>query len=118
MAYLIGTDEAGYGPNLGPLVVAATVWEVPRNTQVADLIDLLGEGIATQPQRGEVARRAKVVIGDSKRLYQSGKGLQHLEAGLWPALACLGTVPQSWQEIWRLLAPGAAIDAPCLVCRL
>ena len=22
----IGTDEAGYGPNLGPLVVAATAW--------------------------------------------------------------------------------------------
>ena len=28
MAYLIGTDEAGYGPNLGPLVVSATVWRV------------------------------------------------------------------------------------------
>ena len=29
MQYLLGTDEAGYGPNLGPLVVTATVWEVP-----------------------------------------------------------------------------------------
>lgn len=28
MGILIGTDEAGYGPNLGPLVVAATAWEV------------------------------------------------------------------------------------------
>ena len=28
MGFLIGMDEAGYGPNLGPLVVAATVWEV------------------------------------------------------------------------------------------
>jgi hypothetical protein len=28
MGILIGMDEAGYGPNFGPLVVAATVWEV------------------------------------------------------------------------------------------
>ena len=29
MGILIGMDEAGYGPHLGPLVVAATAWEVP-----------------------------------------------------------------------------------------
>ena len=29
MGVFIGMDEAGYGPNLGPLVVTATVWEVP-----------------------------------------------------------------------------------------
>ena len=28
MTLVIGTDEAGYGPNLGPLVVAASLWRV------------------------------------------------------------------------------------------
>lgn len=29
MGILIGMDEAGYGPNYGPLVVAATAWHAP-----------------------------------------------------------------------------------------
>ena len=29
MGILIGMDEAGYGPNYGPLVVAATAWYAP-----------------------------------------------------------------------------------------
>ncbi len=28
MAWMIGIDEAGYGPTLGPLAVAATVWRI------------------------------------------------------------------------------------------
>jgi hypothetical protein len=29
MGILIGMDEAGYGPHLGPLAIAATAWQVP-----------------------------------------------------------------------------------------
>ena len=28
MPYIAGTDEAGYGPNLGPLTITAALWHV------------------------------------------------------------------------------------------
>ena len=37
MGILIGMDEAGYGPNLGPLVVAATAWEVEGRGRAFEL---------------------------------------------------------------------------------
>ena len=36
MTLVIGTDEAGYGPNLGPLAVAATVWHVAAAPDVVE----------------------------------------------------------------------------------
>lgn len=105
--YLLGTDEAGYGPNLGPLVVSATVWEVPDGTSDDDLRRRLAPVVASSPGRRNAAGPARVVLGDSKVLYQSGKGLQHLEYGLWAAMGLLGHRPSSWREVWEVLAPGS-----------
>ena len=52
MGYLIGTDEAGYGPNLGPLVISATVWEAPDGVGGEDLFDRLGHVISSRPEKG------------------------------------------------------------------
>ena len=38
MTLLIGTDEAGYGPNLGPLVVAATAWWIDARAEAAEAV--------------------------------------------------------------------------------
>ncbi len=43
MGILIGMDEAGYGPNFGPLVVAATAWEVESGEQGAGSREWNGE---------------------------------------------------------------------------
>ena len=48
MPYLIGTDEAGYGPNLGPLVISTTAWRLPD--------DGLGAWISVTRRRSSYVR--------------------------------------------------------------
>ncbi len=105
MTYLIGTDEAGYGPNLGPLVISATLWEVPDGVRSDDLYGRLAAAIV--PVRSREDGAARVVMADSKTLYQAGKGLRLLERGLWAAFALWGHWPRTCTEVWELLAPGA-----------
>ena len=106
MRHLIGTDEAGYGPNLGPLTIGATVWRLPASVETDDLFSLLGETIVQKPGHAD---RDHLPIADSKVLYQSGKGLGHLERGLFAGLALLGHRPESWRELFAVLAPQVLI---------
>ena len=64
MGYLIGTDEAGYGPNLGPLVISATVWEAPDGVGGEDLFGRLGHVIASELDG--VSRQRRPVRGDGR----------------------------------------------------
>ena len=112
MAFLIGTDEAGYGPNLGPLVVAATLWEVPDRLLTANLYDRLTPEVIAAPQprasgraaNGQPASPAPLLLADSKVVYQSASGIAALERGVLATLAAIGNVPQSWQALWQTLA--------------
>lgn len=85
----IGIDEAGYGPNLGPLVVAATAWRVPRGT--ANLYDTLADAITSQPKRTD----PRLHIADSKVVYKPGGGLAALERSVF---ASCGS-PTRWSEL-------------------
>ena len=62
---VIGTDEAGYGPNYGPLVITATVWK----TNSEDCFS---------PFAG-VLREFGITIDDSKKIYHGGETLSALE---------------------------------------
>ncbi len=129
MAYLIGTDEAGYGPFLGPLVVAATVWEVPPELLATDLYDSLAPRVQRTPrvlrrkQRSHSPPAARggdasspvsaivphaadrpLLIADSKLVYRSHGTLSELERGLFAALASLNTPCTTWRVLLHQLA--------------
>ncbi len=77
--WVIGVDEAGYGPNLGPLVVAATAWRIDDQLSESEIIQALADDF---PPRRYAVGCTHIPLGDSKVLYQSGKSLDSLEAGL------------------------------------
>ncbi len=107
MPFLIGTDEAGYGPNLGPLVVAATVWQTPPRTAPEDLYRLLKPCVSCQPEEQRLA------IADSKLLYKPGLGLAALEQVVLGILALRQQPVADWPSLWRSLA---GIDEGDLRC--
>jgi len=108
VGFLIGTDEAGYGPNLGPLVISASVWRVPEGVRPGDLYGRLRDVVVPTPARVAENRSSRVAMADSKVLYQPGKGLADLERGLLATLALLDRRPRTWREAWDALAPESA----------
>lgn len=107
MALLIGTDEAGYGPNLGPLVISATAWRVAEDDLRRDLYETLGECVCAETAN---RRDPRIAIADSKKLYQPGGGLASFERGVLAALRMLDLAPLRWREIWAALDPTCAQD--------
>jgi hypothetical protein len=138
MGILIGMDEAGYGPNLGPLVVAATAWEVAeeRGASGEERAEDLGFGVQRSGRGGVATKSAihdpkseidavdlyrllrsvvaksaserRIAIADSKVLYKPGLGLRQLERGVHAMLAAV----EQAATCWSALTDGANAD-PC-----
>jgi hypothetical protein len=109
MPYLIGMDEAGYGPNLGPLVISVSVWWLPENVADADLYDVLAECVRHGDEACDTLSTtglpdARIAIADSKLLYHPGGGLALLERGLLSVLSALGHDACDWRTLWQVLA--------------
>ncbi len=98
MTLLIGIDEAGYGPNYGPLCIGATAWEVKAESgggkaEGVDLYQLLDNIVSPVPDKNRVA------IADSKLLYKPKQGLRHLERGVLTGLLALNRPATDWQSL-------------------
>jgi hypothetical protein len=105
MPYLIGTDEAGYAPNLGPLVISATAWEVDRRVDDDRLYEIVEDVVCALPRDAHAGR---VAWADSKVLYSPGLGLTALERGMLAALGLIDCIPADWRALWQTLDGEAA----------
>ena len=103
MTLLIGTDEAGYGPNLGPLLVAATAWRVATPAEDAETV-LTKAMLEVDAATG--ARRSTPLWADSKQIYRGGAGFDRLERGVLIGLGLAsGGLPGRWAELAESVGP-------------
>jgi len=76
MAWVVGIDEAGYGPNLGPLLQAAVAVKLPDDddagwNHLRSIVKRIGEKHA-----------APLLIDDSKKVHSGKHGFARLHDGL------------------------------------
>ena len=101
----IGIDEAGYGPNFGPLVMTAVAWHVDDDLADADLWQTLRR-VACRCGR---KRNDRLLVDDSKKVYRSGDGLDDLESTVLAVLE--STEPNTLCDLLdHLGAPGHEIE--------
>jgi hypothetical protein len=100
MRWVVGIDEAGYGPNLGPLVQAAVAARLPADDPA---------GFATHAAHLRRAGRGdgRLVVDDSKRVNVGPHGFAKLERGLAAVGGVAGTLGE-WLAAHAL--PGVLDD--------
>lgn len=96
----IGIDEAGYGPNLGPMVMAAVVAE-SRDDRRPDIWTDLGEVVGRANSGAD-----RVWVDDSKAICAAGRGRDRLEATALALVAATGREAPAHLGAW-LAAVGA-----------
>ena len=94
-------DEAGYGPNLGPLVVTVTRWTTPGSPDECEFYELLRDAIAVDGH----ADWSRLHVADSKQVYTGNHGFESLETSALALLRCLGDSPATFLQLWQQLDP-------------
>jgi len=98
MTLIVGTDEAGYGPNLGPLVVAATVWRTEVDADQAEA------------RCAAAAESLGGLWGDSKTVFRDG-GFAALERGALAGVAVRSGIPRDWRSLLAAIEAAGLEDA-------
>ncbi len=107
MPWIVGIDEAGYGPNLGPFVMTSVACRVPESLASLDLWQALREAVRRHPSPDD----GRLLIDDSKLVYSTTLGLSTLEASVLATLSPWRHGAEiALAEYIRWLCPGSATE--------
>ena len=126
--WIIGIDEAGYGPNLGPLVMTSVACRLPDDGAGLDFWQRLGPAVRRCADRSD----APILVDDSKLVYGSTQGLAGLERNVLATLAsraaetalplagyaaqmCPGAAADLGGEVWYRGTTGLPAEVPAAV---
>ena len=101
MAILVGIDEAGFGPLLGPLVVSSSTFSLPYHLLKSDLWEILRKSVSQSRKR----LAGRLLITDSKKAFSKSLGIQQLQRTVLASLKCLGKEPTTSAELMGILCP-------------
>jgi ribonuclease HII len=104
MPWLIGIDEAGYGPNLGPLVMTSVAFQIPPEPNGVNLWHVLAAAVRGPDDPAD----DRLLIADSKKVYSSTRGLLGLEVGALAPLAFTRALPLA--QLIEQLCPAASAE--------
>ncbi|MCK4852587.1 MAG: hypothetical protein KAS86_05660, partial [Candidatus Omnitrophica bacterium] len=85
MAYVLGIDEAGLSPVVGPLVVSGSLFRTAEQDEGANFWRLLEGCVSNRPKNAA----GRLVVADSKKLHKKGD-FSRLEEGIFSFLYCRG----------------------------
>ena len=108
MGIIIGMDEAGYGPNLGPLVITATVWRVPDEPRRTDFWKSLGSVVSQSATKDE----KRIHVADSKEVYSPSRGLRPLERSIQTVFGLMPHDSSSFRNLCDWLMTSDFAGAP------
>ena len=108
MGILVGIDEAGYGPLLGPLTVSAAAIRMSDEQIRGDHWGILKKAISKEKR----SLKGRLLIADSKKAYNRKAGPVHLRRTVLAVLKCLENaypeVPVTARELANVLCAQCA----------